>query len=74
MSSFLSRITSVVKAAYNFFVGDAVILIAVTSAFVVGEILIHALSVANPIAAIAMITIIVAGLAATLGRERAGRR
>jgi hypothetical protein len=73
MNSFLRRITGAIKATYNFFVGDAIILVAVVTAFVVVAILVHGLHVANPIAAIALIAIIVAGLATTLGRELAGR-
>jgi len=74
MSSFLSRIAGVIKATYNFFVGDAIILVAVATAFVVVGILVHGLHIANPVAAITLIAIIVAGLATTLGRELAGRK
>jgi hypothetical protein len=74
MNSILSRITGAIKATYNFFVGDAIILVAVVTAFIVVGILVNALHVANSIAAITLIAIIVAGLATTLGRELAGRK
>jgi hypothetical protein len=74
MNNIPSRITGAIKATYNFFVGDAIILVAVVTAFIVVGILVHRLHVANPIAAITLIVIIVAGLATTLGRELAGRK
>jgi hypothetical protein len=74
MNSFLSRITGAIKATYNFFVGDAIILVSVATAFLLVGILVHGLHVANPVAAITLIVIIVAGLATTLGRELAGRK
>lgn len=74
MNSILSRISGAIKATYNFFVGDAIILVAVITAFIVVGILVHGAHVANPIAAITLIVIIVAGLATTLGRELVGRK
>jgi hypothetical protein len=74
MNGILGRITGAIKATYNFFVGDAIILVAVIAAFIVVGILVHGLHVANPIAAITLIVIIVAGLATTLGRELVGRK
>lgn len=72
MSRILTRVFGVIKAAYNFFVGDAIILIAVIVAFGVGAALAHVPGSANPLVAIVMIGIILAGLVTTLGRERAG--
>jgi len=74
MSTFLGRITGAIRATYNFFVGDAIILVAVVAAFIVAAILVHGLHAPNPVAAISLIAIIVAGLAITLGRELAGRK
>ena len=74
MSKIASQILGVLKAAYNFFSGDAIILVAVIVAFVAGAILARQPGVANPIVAVVFIGIIVGGLVATLGRELAGRR
>jgi hypothetical protein len=72
MNRILTQVFGALKAAYNFFVGDAIILVAVIVAFGVGATLAHVPGIANPIVAVVMIGIILAGLVTTLGRERAG--
>ena len=71
----MSRITGPIKATYNFFAGDAIILGAVAAAFILGEILlVHAFDAPNVAVAVVFVGIIVAGLTTTLGREIRGRR
>ena len=61
------------KATYNFFSGDAILLVATAVAFVLGVLLVHALAAPNALVAIIFVGLIVAGLALTLGRELRGR-
>jgi len=75
----MNRIVNVIKATYNFFVGDAILLAAVVIAFGLGTIILRVLTspsfdVRNVIAAVALIAIVVAGLATTLGRELVSRK
>ncbi len=75
----MNRIVNVLKATYNFFVGDAILLAAVVVAFLLGTIILHVLTspgfgARNVIAAVLLIAIVVAGLAATLGRELMAHR
>lgn len=69
----MNAITRALKATYNFFVGDMLLLIAAAAAFILGFVLAHALAAPNPLVAIIFVGCIVAGLALTLGRELAGR-
>jgi hypothetical protein len=70
----MSRVTSAIKATYNFLAGDPIILGAVALAFILGEILLRAAGAPNRVVAIVFVGIIVAGLVTTLGREVRGRR
>ena len=70
----MNRITNVLKATYNFFAGDAIILIAVVAAFVIGWLLVHTLKAANALVGAIFIVLMLAGLTITLGRELAGRK
>jgi hypothetical protein len=70
----MSRVTGAVKAAYNFFSGDAIILGAVALTFTLGEILARATDAPNEVVAVVFVGIIVAGLTTSLGREVRGRR
>ncbi len=69
----MSRILNALKATYNFFSGDAILLSAAIIAFALGLLLARALAAPNLLVGIGFIVIIVAGLAVTLGREIAGR-
>ena len=70
----MSRITGTVKAAYNFFAGDAIILAAVMLAFGVATVLVHLAPGANVAVAVLFVAFICGGLIVTLGRELAGRK
>ena len=69
----MSRITGAVKAAYNFFAGDAILLVAALAAFVIGGLLVGAAKAPNALVAVIFAAVIVGGLATTLGRELRGR-
>jgi hypothetical protein len=69
----MNRILSALKATYNFFAGDAILVTAVALAFIVGALLIHVLNVPNALSAILFVAFIVGGLVTTLGRELRGR-
>lgn len=69
----MSRILSALKAVYNFFSGDAILLSAAIIAFALGWLLAHELAAPNILVGLLFVAIIVAGLAVTLGREIAGR-
>ena len=62
-----------IKAAYNFFAGDAIILTAVVIAFALGLFLDKAVQASSVVIAVVFIALIVLGLALTLGREVRGR-
>jgi hypothetical protein len=71
----MDRVLGILKAAYNFFSGDAIILTIVAVAFIAAKILdvfVPGAS-ANVIAAVVFIVLILASITATLARERAGR-
>ena len=70
----MSDITGPLKAAYNFFSGDAIILGTVAAAFILAALLVHAFDASNVVVAVVFVGIIVAGLATTLGREAAGHK
>lgn len=69
----MDRVTGAIKATYNFFSGDAILLTAAIVAFVVGVLLARLAHAPNAVVAVLFVAIIVAGLATTLGREIAGR-
>jgi hypothetical protein len=69
----MSRIVSFLRAVYNFFAGDAILLAAVALAFVLGFALGRVQSMPPAIPAIVFVAAIVLGLWATLGREVLGR-
>ena len=69
----MNRITGAVKATYNFFAGDAILLVAVLAAFVIGRLLVEAARASNALVAVIFVALIVGGLATTLGRELRGR-
>ena len=62
------------KATYNFFAGDMILLVATAVAFVLGLLLVHTLKAPNTLVAIIFVGCIVGGLALTLGRELRGRK
>jgi len=69
----MSRIAGAVKAAYNFFAGDAILLVAALAAFVIGGLLVGTAKAPNALVAVIFAAVIVGGLATTLGRELRGR-
>lgn len=69
----MNAIVRALKATYNFFAGDAILLAATAVAFVLGLLLVHVLSAPNALVAIIFVACIVGGLALTLGRELHGR-
>ena len=69
----MNAILRALKATYNFFSGDAILLAATAVAFVLGALLIHLLAAPNALVAVIFVGLIVAGLALTLGREARGR-
>jgi hypothetical protein len=69
----MNRILGALKATYNFFAGDAILLTAVALAFIVGALLIHVLNVPNALSAVIFVAFIVGGIVTTLGRELRGR-
>lgn len=69
----MNRVLGALKATYNFFSGDAILLSAAIIAFVVGVLLVQVAHAPNALVAAVFVLVIVAGLGATLGREVAGR-
>ncbi len=69
----MSRISNALLATYNFFAGDAIILVAVLLAFVVAGLLVGVAHAPNLLAALVLIALLVVGLLVTLGREAMGR-
>jgi hypothetical protein len=62
-----------IKATYNFFAGDAIILTAVLIAFALGLLLYKAVGAPSTLIAVVFIVLIILGLAVTLSREVRGR-
>jgi hypothetical protein len=60
------------KATYNFFAGDAILLVAVAVAFLLAFALERA-EAPNPLVAVVFVACIVGGLVTTLARELRGR-
>ena len=69
----MNRVTGALRATYNFFAGDAIILVGVVLAFVVGALLLNVAHAPNALTAVIFMVIIAGSLALTLGRELAGR-
>ncbi len=68
----MQRVLGAIKATYNFFSGDAILLSATIIGFALGFAL-ALVKAPNALIAVLFVAIIVAGLAVTLGREIAGR-
>ncbi len=69
----MERVLDTIKATYQFFSGDAVLLGSAIIAFALGYVLATVAHVANATVAVVFVAIIVAGLAVSLSREIAGR-
>jgi hypothetical protein len=69
----MNPIVRAIKATYNFFAGDMIILSAVIAAFVICALLVNAAHAPNVVNALVFIAFIVGGLTLTLGRELRGR-
>jgi hypothetical protein len=69
----MSRIVSFVRAVYNFFAGDAILLVAVAIAFALAFALGRVRGMPMVVPAVVFVAAIVGGLAMTLGREALGR-
>ena len=68
----MNAIVRGLRATYNFFAGDAILLVAVASAFLLAFALERA-ELANPLIAAIFVACIVGGLVTTLARELRGR-
>jgi hypothetical protein len=68
------RLVGALKATYNFFAGDAILLAGVALAFVLAALLGQVAKAPNPVVAVVFVACIVGGLATTLGRELKGRQ
>ncbi len=68
----MQRVLNAVKATYNFFSGDAILLSAAIIAFALGLALAK-VAAPNALVAVIFVAVIVAGLGVTLRREIAGR-
>ena len=69
----MNRVTGAIKATYNFFAGDMIILVAVIVAFILGALLYNVAHAPNPVTAMVFVAFIVGGLVVTLRRERGDR-
>ena len=69
----MNRITGAIKATYNFFAGDMILLVAVALAFGLGGLLAGALHAPQLLVGVVLIGLIVGGLVTTLAREVRGR-
>lgn len=72
----MSRIFKVVRATYDFFVGDMIILVTVAVAFIAAWILAHLWggTAGQVIGGIVFVGLVLTAIGLTLGRERAGAR
>lgn len=70
----MNRIVDALRATYNFFAGDAIILGGVVLAFALGLLLVKAVHAANPVVGVVFIACIAGSLLTTLGREARGRQ
>ena len=69
----MNAVLRALKATYNFFAGDVILLAATVIAFVLGLLLVHTFAAPNPLVALVFVGCIVGGLALTMGRELRGR-
>lgn len=69
----MKAILKALKAVYDFFAGDVIILVSVAVAFALGAILAHLAGAPNTAVVIVFVGAIAAGLVATLARELRGR-
>lgn len=69
----MNAVLRALKATYNFFAGDAILLAATVAAFGAGLLFVHVLTTPNPLVALVFVGCIVGGLGLTLGRELRGR-
>lgn len=69
----MNRVLGAIKATYNFFSGDTILLSAATIAFVLGSLLVQMAKAPNALVTIVFVAIIVIGLVLTLAREIASR-
>ena len=69
----MNAVLRALKATYNFFAGDVILLAATVVAFVLGLLLVHSLAAPNALVAVVFVGCIVGGLALTMGRELRGR-
>ncbi len=67
----MNQIGRALKATYNFFAGDVILILAVALAFILAAALTHA-NAPNALVAVLFIACIVGGLTTTLARERRG--
>jgi hypothetical protein len=70
----MQRAIGAVKAAYNFFAGDAVILTGVVLAFVAAYLLVRLAHANLFLVGVVFVGLILLGLTATLGHERESAR
>lgn len=72
----MSRILKVIRATYDFFVGDMIILVTVVVAFIAAWILAHLWggTAGQLIGGIVFVGLVLTAIGLTLGRERAGAR
>lgn len=68
----MNPILRALKATYNFFAGDAILLVATVIAFLLAALLARAAHASNLLVAALFLACIVAGLVTTLARERRG--
>jgi hypothetical protein len=69
----MNRVLGALKATYNFFAGDAILLVGVALAFVLAALLGQIAKAPDPVVAVVFVGCIVGGLVTTLGRELRGR-
>jgi membrane protein DedA with SNARE-associated domain len=69
----MNQLVRAIRATYNFFAGDAIILTAVVVAFIAGAVLQSVAHLANVPLAVVFVGVIVLGLVLTLARELRGR-
>lgn len=76
MSGWGSGVWKIIRATYNFFVGDMIILLVVLTAFIVTWLIVHFTSGATGqvVGGALFVILILVAVGLTLGRERAGAR
>jgi len=69
----MSHMARALKATYDFFAGDAILLGATALAFALGTLLERVAHAPNPLIATCFVVLLAGGLVTTLGRELRGR-